>query len=64
MPAGMTVFVSHLPKQQWRETEASLLGRCALRVSGRSLMYRCACLPDAATVDRVLGGYVDARAGR
>src|ERR1700688_2650707 len=59
LPAGKTLFVSHLPKQQWRETEAACR---AVRAAGfrpvPHLPVRL--LPDAATADRVLGGYVDA----
>jgi methylenetetrahydrofolate reductase (NADPH) len=58
LPAGKTLFVSHLPKQQWRDTEAACR---AVRAAGfrpvPHLPVRL--LPDAATLDRVLGGYVD-----
>jgi methylenetetrahydrofolate reductase (NADPH) len=58
LPAGKSVFVSHLPKQQWRETEAACR---AVRAAGfrpvPHLPVRL--LPDAATVDRVLSGLVD-----
>lgn len=59
LPAGKTLFVSHLPKQQWRETEAACR---AVRAAGfRPVPHvPVRLLPDAATVDRVLGGYVDA----
>jgi methylenetetrahydrofolate reductase (NADPH) len=58
LPAGKTLFVSHLPKQQWSETEAACR---AVRAAGfRPVPHvPVRLLPDAATVDRVLGGYVD-----
>src|SRR5580692_13179457 len=59
LPPGKTVFVSHLPKQQWHETEAACR---AVRAAGfRPVPHvPVRLLPDAAMVDRVLGGYVDA----
>jgi methylenetetrahydrofolate reductase (NADPH) len=59
LPAGKTLLVSHLPKQQWRETEAACR---AVRAAGfRPVPHvPVRLLPDAATADRVLGGYVDA----
>jgi methylenetetrahydrofolate reductase (NADPH) len=59
LPAGKTLFVSHLPRQQWRETEAACR---AVRAAGfRPVPHvPVRLLPDAATADRVLGGYVDA----
>ena len=59
LPPGKTLFVSHLPKQQWHETEAACR---AVRAAGfRPVPHvPVRLLPDAATVDRVLGGYVDA----
>jgi methylenetetrahydrofolate reductase (NADPH) len=59
LPAGKTLFVSHLPKQQWSETETACR---AVRAAGfRPVPHvPVRLLPDAATVDRVLGGYVDA----
>jgi methylenetetrahydrofolate reductase (NADPH) len=58
LPAGKTLFVSHLPKQQWRETEAACR---AVRAAGfRPVPHvPVRLLPDAATAERVLGGYVD-----
>lgn len=59
LPPGKTLFVSHLPQQQWHETEAAC---CTVRAAGfRPVPHvPVRLLPDAATVDRVLGGYVDA----
>jgi methylenetetrahydrofolate reductase (NADPH) len=59
LPEGKTLFVSHLPKQQWRETEAACR---AVRAAGfRPVPHvPVRLLPDAATADRMLGGYVDA----
>lgn len=59
LPPGKTLFVSHLPKQQWHETEAACR---TVRAAGfRPVPHvPVRLLPDAATVDRVLGGYVDA----
>ena len=57
LPAGKAVFVSHLPKQQWRETEETCR---AVRAAGfRPVPHvPVRLLPDAATLDRVLGGFV------
>jgi methylenetetrahydrofolate reductase (NADPH) len=57
LPSGKTVYVSHLPKQQWRETEETCR---AVRAAGfRPVPHvPVRLLPDAATVDRVLGGFV------
>jgi methylenetetrahydrofolate reductase (NADPH) len=58
LPAGKAVYVSHLPKQQWRETEET----CR---AGRAAGFRpvphvpVRLLPDAAAADRVLGGFVE-----
>src|ERR1700722_4997267 len=59
LPAGKAVYVSHLPKQQWSETEAACR---AVRAAGfRPVPHMpVRLLPDAATADRVLGGFVDA----
>jgi methylenetetrahydrofolate reductase (NADPH) len=59
LPPGKTLFVSHLPKQQWQETEAACR---RVRAAGfRPVPHvPVRLLPDAGTVDRVLGGYVDA----
>jgi methylenetetrahydrofolate reductase (NADPH) len=59
LPPGKTLFVSHLPQQQWHETEAACR---TVRAAGfRPVPHvPVRLLPDAATVDRVLGGYVDA----
>jgi methylenetetrahydrofolate reductase (NADPH) len=58
LPAGKSLYVSYLPKQQWGETEAACR---AVRAAGfrpvPHLPVRL--LPDAATFDRVLGGLVD-----
>ena len=58
LPQGKTLFVSHLPKQQWHETEAACR---TVRAAGfRPVPHvPVRLLPDAATLDRVLGGYVD-----
>jgi methylenetetrahydrofolate reductase (NADPH) len=58
LPAGKALYVSHLPKQQWRATEATCR---AVRAAGfRPVPHVPVRLfPDAATVDRVLGGLVD-----
>jgi methylenetetrahydrofolate reductase (NADPH) len=58
LPAGKAVYVSYLPKQQWRETEAACR---AVRAAGfRPVPHvPVRLLPDAATADRVLGGFVD-----
>ena len=59
LPAGKSLYVSYLPKQQWRETEATCR---AVRAAGfRPVPHvPVRLLPDAATVDRVLSGFVDA----
>src|SRR6266851_2535428 len=59
LPAGKALYVSHLPKQQWRETEAACR---AVRAAGfRPVPHvPVRLLPDAAAVDRVLSGFVDA----
>jgi len=58
LPAGKALYVSHLPKQQWGETDAACR---AVRAAGfRPVPHvPVRLLPDAATVDRVLGGLVD-----
>jgi methylenetetrahydrofolate reductase (NADPH) len=58
LPAGKAVYVSYLPKQQWSETEAACR---AVRAAGfRPVPHvPVRLLPDAATADRVLGGFVD-----
>jgi len=58
LPAGKAVYVSHLPKQQWRETEEACR---AVRAAGfRPVPHiPVRLLADAATVDRVLGGFVE-----
>jgi methylenetetrahydrofolate reductase (NADPH) len=58
LPAGKAVYVSHLPKQEWRETEKTCR---AVRAAGfRPVPHMpVRLLPDAATVDRVLGGFVN-----
>jgi methylenetetrahydrofolate reductase (NADPH) len=58
LPAGKALYVSHLPKQQWRETEAACH---AVRAAGfRPVPHvPVRLLPDAATADRVLGSLVD-----
>ena len=57
LPAGKAVYVSHLPKQAWRETEETCR---ALRAAGfRPVPHvPVRLLPDAATMHRVLGGFV------
>jgi methylenetetrahydrofolate reductase (NADPH) len=57
-PAGKALYVSHLPRQQWRETEAAC---SAVRAAGfRPVAHvPVRLLPDAATLDRVLSGLVD-----
>jgi len=59
LPAGKSLFVSHLPKQQWRETEAACR---AVRAAGfRPVPHvPVRLLPDAATADRVFDGFVEA----
>ena len=56
LPAGKALYVSHLPKQQWRETEAACR---AVRAAGfRPVPHvPVRLLPDALTADRVLGGF-------
>src|SRR5271167_286383 len=58
LPAGKTLFVSHLPKQEWRDTEAVCR---AVRAAGfRPVPHvPVRLLPDAVSADRVLGGFVD-----
>jgi methylenetetrahydrofolate reductase (NADPH) len=58
LPAGKAVYVSHLPKQEWRDTEETCR---AVRAAGfRPVPHvPVRLLPDAATVDRVLGGFVN-----
>jgi methylenetetrahydrofolate reductase (NADPH) len=58
LPAGKALYVSHLPKQRWSETEAACR---AVRAAGfRPVPHVPVRLfPDAATVDRVLSGFVD-----
>ncbi len=60
LPAGKAVYVSHLPNQQWRETEETCR---AVRAAGfRPVPHvPVRLLPDAATVDRVFGGFVAAQ---
>lgn len=57
LPAGKAVYVSHLPKQEWRETEETCR---AVRAAGfRPVPHvPVRLLPDAATMDRVLSGFV------
>lgn len=59
LPEGKTLYISHLPKQQWLETEAACR---AVRAAGfRPVPHvPVRLLPDAATVDRVLSSFVDA----
>ncbi len=58
LPAGKAVYVSYLPKQEWRETEETCR---AVRAAGfRPVPHvPVRLLPDAATVDRVFGSFVD-----
>jgi methylenetetrahydrofolate reductase (NADPH) len=58
LPAGKALYVSHLPKQQWRETEETCR---AVRAAGfRPVPHvPVRLLQDAATVDRVLSGFVE-----
>jgi methylenetetrahydrofolate reductase (NADPH) len=58
LPAGKAVYVSHLPKQAWRETEETCR---AVRAAGfRPVPHvPVRLLPDAATMHRVLGGFVN-----
>jgi methylenetetrahydrofolate reductase (NADPH) len=60
LPAGKAVYVSHLPKQQWRETEDTCR---AVRAAGfRPVPHvPVRLLSDAATVDRVFGGFAAAQ---
>jgi methylenetetrahydrofolate reductase (NADPH) len=60
LPAGKAVYVSYLPKQQWSDTEAACR---AVRDAGfRPVPHvPVRLLPDAATADRVLGGFVAAQ---
>jgi methylenetetrahydrofolate reductase (NADPH) len=60
LPAGKAVYVSHLPKQEWRETEEMCR---ALRAAGfRPVPHvPVRLLPDAATMDRVFGGFAAAQ---
>jgi methylenetetrahydrofolate reductase (NADPH) len=55
---GKAIYVSHLPKQQWSETEAACR---AVREAGfRPVPHvPVRLLPDAATADRLLGGFVE-----
>jgi methylenetetrahydrofolate reductase (NADPH) len=57
LPAGKALYVSHLPKQHWSETEAVCR---AVRDAGfRPVPHvPVRLLPDAATTERVLGGFV------
>jgi methylenetetrahydrofolate reductase (NADPH) len=59
LPEGKALYVSHLPKQQWSETEAACR---AVRAAGfRPVPHvPVRLLPDAAAIDRVLGGFVEA----
>ena len=59
LPPGKAVYVSHLPKQSWSDTEAACR---AVRAAGfRPVPHvPVRLLPDAATVDRVLSGFVNA----
>jgi hypothetical protein len=63
LPAGKAVYVSHLPKQEWRETEETCR---AVRAAGfRPVPHvPVRLLPDAATVDRVFGGFVETESRR
>jgi methylenetetrahydrofolate reductase (NADPH) len=56
--AGKALYVSHLPKQQWSDTEAACR---AVRAAGfRPVPHvPVRLLADAATVDRVFSGFVD-----
>jgi len=59
LPEGKAVYVSHLPKQQWHETEAAC--RAARAAGYRPVPHvPVRLLPDAASADRVLGGFVEA----
>src|ERR1700722_18962107 len=59
LPAGKAVYISYLPKQSWSDTETACR---AVRAAGfRPVPHvPVRLLPDAATVDRVLGGFVNA----
>jgi methylenetetrahydrofolate reductase (NADPH) len=59
LPEGKALYISHLPKQRWHDTEAACR---AVRAAGfRPVPHvPVRLLPDAATVDRVLSGFVDA----
>src|SRR5258706_5143924 len=59
LPEGKALYISHLPKQRWHETEAACR---AVRAAGfRPVPHvPVRLLHDAATVDRVLSGFVDA----
>jgi methylenetetrahydrofolate reductase (NADPH) len=59
LPEGKALYISHLPKQQWHETEAACR---AVRAAGfRPVPHvPVRLLPDAVTADRVLSGFVDA----
>ena len=56
LPAGKAVYVSHLPKQEWRDTEETCR---ALHAAGfRPVPHvPVRLLSDAATLDRVFGGF-------
>jgi methylenetetrahydrofolate reductase (NADPH) len=57
LPPGKAMYVSHLPKQQWSETEAAC--RAVHDAGFRPVPHvPVRLLPDAATADRVLGGFV------
>jgi methylenetetrahydrofolate reductase (NADPH) len=58
LPPGKAVYVSHLPKQQWSETEAACR---AVRAAGfRPVPHvPVRLLPDAATADRLVGAFAD-----
>jgi len=57
LPAGSRVFISHLPKQTWEETESASR---AVRDAGFDPVPHIPVrlLPDEATLDRVLGAFV------
>ncbi len=59
LPAGKALYVSHLPGQQWQQTTDACR---AVRAAGfRPVPHvPVRLLPDAATADRLLGGFVDA----
>jgi len=58
LPAGKALYVSHLPKQRWSDTEAACR---AVRDAGfRPVPHvPVRLLTDAASADRVLGGFVE-----